>query len=190
MSSTFVGLELDPASARLVPPTAALGASFVAALREGFQRGNRMKLRRVEIDRIARNVERHLVERTKVLAEIKLPSGRRVPAVPASLHWLVVDNVFVGEMSFRHELNAYLKQSGGNIGYGIRPSFRGHGFGKRLLALGMDEARRIGLSRLLLTCHENNPHSARIIEANGGALENTVADIFGGGPLRRYWIDL
>jgi predicted acetyltransferase len=66
----------------------------------------------------------------------------------------------------------------------------GRGFGTRLLALGKDEARGKGLSALLITCHDDNPASARVIEANGGVLEDIVDDIFGGGPLRRYWIAL
>ncbi len=110
--------------------------------------------------------------------------------VPVSLHWLVVDATFVGELSFRHVLNDYLRLSGGHMGYGIRPSLRGRGFGKRLLALGKEAAARRGLTRLLITCHDDNIASARVIEANGGVLEDIVDDIFGGGPLRRYWIEL
>jgi predicted acetyltransferase len=32
--------------------------------------------------------------------------------------------------------------------------------------------------------------SARVIEANGGELENVIDDPAGHGPLRRYWITL
>jgi predicted acetyltransferase len=37
---------------------------------------------------------------------------------------------------------------------------------------------------------QDNVASARIIEANGGELENVIADPAGRGPLRRYWIAL
>jgi predicted acetyltransferase len=43
---------------------------------------------------------------------------------------------------------------------------------------------------VLLTCDDRNLASARIIEANGGRLENVVADPAGRGALRRYWISL
>jgi predicted acetyltransferase len=58
------------------------------------------------------------------------------------------------------------------------------------LALALDECRRVGLRRALLTCLQDNVASARIIEANGGELENVIADPAGRGPLRRYWIAL
>lgn len=176
--------------AALVPPDRRYGPSFVEALREGFRRGNRPRLRPREVAAVERDLDAYLALRLRQTGDIVLPGGRRVPAVPCSLHWLVAGETFIGEMSFRHVLNDYLRLSGGHIGYGIRPHFEGRGFGKRLLALGKAEARKKGLTRLLLTCHEANPASAGIIEANGGRLEDVVQDIFGGGPLRRYWIDL
>ena len=69
-------------------------------------------------------------------------------------------------------------------------SRQGQGYGKLILALALDECRRIGLARVLLTCLQDNVASARIIEANGGELENVIADPAGRGPLRRYWIAL
>lgn len=179
-----------PEDARLVAPSRRWRASFVAAAQEGFRRGNRAAMSPREVARLKRDFDGFLAERVRQTGSIVLPGGERVQPVPFSLHWLVVGDEFVGEMSFRHELNAYLRLSGGHIGYGIRPSFAGRGFGKRLLALGKIEARRLGLRRLLVTCHDDNPASTRIIEANGGVLEDIVDDIFGGGPLRRYWIDL
>ncbi len=143
-----------------------------------------------EITRVARHFEDHLAERMRQTGEIVLPGGRRVQGVPVSLFWLVAGDVFVGELSFRHHLNDYLRLSGGHMGYGVRPRLMDRGFGKRMLALGKLEARRCGLDRLLITCHDDNPASARVIEANGGVLEDVVDDIFGGGPLRRYWIEL
>ena len=179
-----------PAQTRLVPPSARWRDSFVAALEEGFRRGSRPAMRPREVAKVRRAFDRHLAERTRQTGEIILPGGRRVEGVPVSLLWLVADDVFIGEMSFRHRLNDYLRLSGGHVGYGVRPSLMGRGFGTRLLALGKAEARRLGLQALLVTCHDDNPGSARVIETNGGVLEDIVDDIFGGGPLRRYWIAL
>lgn len=178
------------AEARLATPSPRWRQSFLEALAEGFRRGNRPPLRRGQIAAVERDFDAFLAARLSQTGDIILPGGRRVPAVPCSLHWLVAGEVFIGEMSFRHTLNDHLRLSGGHVGYGIRPSLTGRGFGKRLLALGKDEARRLGLTRLLVTCHDDNPASAAIIEANGGGLEDVVDDIFGGGPLRRYWIAL
>lgn len=179
-----------PRDAVLAAPDRRYKESFVAALREGFRRGNRPPSRPREIARIEERFDAHLEDRLQQTADIVLPGGRHVPGVPVSLHWLVAGPTFVGELSFRHGLNDYLRLSGGHMGYGIRPGLEGRGFGKRLLALGMDEARRRGLTKLLVTCHDHNLASARVIEANGGVLENVVDDIFGGGLLRRYWIEL
>ena len=48
-------------------------------------------------------------------------------------------------------------------------------------------ARAAGVDRVLVTYANDNVGSSRVIEANGGRLENIV-DIEG-QPLRRYWID-
>ena len=45
-----------------------------------------------------------------------------------------------------------------------------------------------GLKKVLITCDDKNVASYKIIEKNGGQLENKVADE--GRITRRYWIDL
>lgn len=188
--SASVVVTPRPHEARLVAPSPRWRESFLAALEEGFRRGSRPAIRPREIAKIRRDFDAHLAERTRQTGEIVLPGGRRLEGVPVSLHWLVAGEVFIGELSFRHRLNDYLRLSGGHVGYGVRPSLWGRGFGTRLLALGIEEARARALSRLLVTCHADNPASARVIEANGGVLEDVVDDIFGGGALKRYWIRL
>ena len=68
----------------------------------------------------------------------------------------------------RHGLSPALRREGGHIGYDVRPSARRRGLGTRLLSLTLEEARRIGLPRVLLTCDDDNVASGRIILANGG----------------------
>ena len=121
---------------------------------------------------------------------VRLPTGALVPKVPHSLLWLVEGDQFVGEVSIRHELNAWLRAAGGHIGYGIRRSRRRRGYGRLILALALEECRRLTIERVLLTCVEDNLASARIIEANGGRLEDVIDDPDGRGRLRRYWISL
>ena len=58
-----------------------------------------------------------------------------------------------------------------------------------MLALGLEEAKKMGLERVLITCLDTNLASAATIEACGGILENKMPD--GEGALnRRYWISL
>jgi predicted acetyltransferase len=176
--------------ARLVTPAMRHARSYVAALREGFRRGEQ----EVVSERRARQIEAdftgYLATITDQRGHITLASGERVRKVPFSLHWLCDGEEFIGEASIRHQLNAHLMQEGGHIGYGIRPSRRDRGYGKRILALALVECRRLGIERVLVTCLERNIASAKIIEANGGLLENVIAAPSGHGALRRYWIDL
>ena len=87
---------------------------------------------------------------------VRLPTGQIVPKVPFSVFWLVEGDEFIGETHVRHELNDYLIKEGGHVGYGIRPSRQGQGYGKLILALALDECRRIGLARVLVTCLQDN----------------------------------
>ncbi len=110
--------------------------------------------------------------------------------VRESVFWLIDDEVYIGRLSLRHTLTAPLLQLGGHIGYEIRPSCRLRGYGKAILHLGLEEAQAIGLKRALVTCDDTNIGSAKIIEANGGRLENTVLLLGRDVPTRRYWIDI
>jgi len=116
----------------------------------------------------------------------KLRPGR----VPASEFWLIDDDDFAGRLSLRHELNEYLLKMGGHIGYEIRPSKRRQGYGTKILRLGLEKARELGLRRVLVTCDEDNIGSKKIIVHNGGMFENAIEIV--GDPVKklRYWIDI
>ena len=110
--------------------------------------------------------------------------------VPGSYFWLINDNEFIGRLSLRYELNENLLKVGGHIGYEIRPSKRRQGYGTKILRLGLEKARELGLHRVLVTCDEDNIGSKKIIERNGGMLENAIE--IEGDPVKklRYWIDV
>ncbi|WP_404289567.1 GNAT family N-acetyltransferase [Glutamicibacter arilaitensis] len=117
--------------------------------------------------------------------------------VNQSTLWLERDGHYLGAVSLRHELiNDALKQVGGHIGYGLRPSARGAGLAKRALGEMLEISRRRGLEEVLLTCADSNIASARTIESCGGVLERIcpveeIAEPFGlHEPQRRYWIKL
>lgn len=105
--------------------------------------------------------------------------------------WLVQDEKeVVGVFRLRPHLNDLYRQVGGHIGYDIAPAHRGKGYGTRLLALGLEEAKRRGLTRLFLTCNADNVASARIIEKNGGQFQDEIFWEKTGIQKRRYWIEL
>jgi GNAT superfamily N-acetyltransferase len=58
------------------------------------------------------------------------------------------DGRIVGMLNIRHELNDFLRDYGGNIGYGVRPSERRKGYATRILQMALDYCRELGLLRL------------------------------------------
>ena len=110
--------------------------------------------------------------------------------------WLAVrrsDSRVVGIINYRPSpLSDFLLQYGGHIGYCIRPAERRKGYAKEQLRLTLEKCRAAGEERVLLTCDPDTA-SERTILANGGVLENEVADEPGlgkSGTIRRYWITL
>ena len=117
----------------------------------------------------------------------RLPFG----IVPYHSFWLVQDERHIlGELRLRHRLTEALAIEGGHIGYNIRPAERRKGYGTLQLRLGLEKARGIGLTRVLVTCDDGNLPSAKIIEANGGVLSGRAISPESGVPVRQYWIEL
>jgi predicted acetyltransferase len=114
---------------------------------------------------------------------LELPSGW----VPSSDLAADVNGELVGRVSIRHELNEFLRDYGGHIGYGVRPAYRGRGFGTEILRQALIVARAQGVEAILLTCDDDNVVSAKIIERLGGVHHDTRTSP-DGQPIRRYWI--
>ena len=110
--------------------------------------------------------------------------------VPESMFWLVEDDRYIGQARIRHKLNDNLLNIGGHIGYYIRPSMRNKGYGTKILKLALPQAKELGIDRALLTCDETNIGSRKIIEKNGGVLENKVPNPEGGPDKLRFWVNL
>lgn len=96
-------------------------------------------------------------------------------------------NIFVGAVNIRHYLTEKLKFSGGHIGDGIRPSERRKGYGSAMIGLAIEEAKKMGINRVLMCCDKKNIASAKSIINNGGILENEVT--LNGVVIQRYWIN-
>lgn len=111
--------------------------------------------------------------------------------VPHTTYWLVEnDKEVVGATNIRHELTEKLKVEGGHIGYGIRPSSRGKGYGTAILELALPKAKQLGLERVLVTCDKDNIRSAKVILRNGGELSSEVYSEDKQATFQLYWIDL
>lgn len=97
-------------------------------------------------------------------------------------------NIFVGAVNIRHYLNERLLLTGGHIGDGIRPSERRKGYATAMIALALEECKKLGIHRVLMCCDKDNIGSAKSIIRNGGVLENEVEA--NGHLEQRYWIQL
>jgi predicted acetyltransferase len=102
--------------------------------------------------------------------------------VPHSTRWVVEGDEFLGSLSLRHVLTPGLRAVGGHIGYSVRPSARGRGVATEGLRLMLPVAAGLGIDPVLVTCDDDNLASARVIERNGGVLEDVLRG------KRRYWI--
>lgn len=100
------------------------------------------------------------------------------------------DNRIVGTINVRWNLTEAMKRFGGNIGYGIRPTERRKGYNKINLYLGMQEAQKLGLDRVMLDCDVNNLGSDRTLKALGGILERTEVDPEDNILTNVYWFDV
>ena len=109
---------------------------------------------------------------------IDLPRG----IVPSTTYWGVVNNKVVGNLNLRHFLNKNLREVGGHIGYGVHPKERGRGYATEMLRLGLKKAWAMGMNKALITCDVANIASRKVIEKNGGLLENQKGDKL------RFWI--
>ena len=110
--------------------------------------------------------------------------------VPSTTYFAIreSDDRLVGVIDLRHHIDhPILGTWGGHCGYSVRPSERGKGYAKEMLRLNIQNAKRMGIPRLLLVCVETNAASEKTILANGGVFESYIE--VDGCRMKRYWIE-
>ena len=109
-----------------------------------------------------------------------LPDGR----VPMTTYWLFSGPRPVALCKMRHRLTNSLRRVGGHIGYCVRPTERGRGYGNAALGLTLLAAGERNIDPILITCNEDNEPSRRVAERNGGVFDRSESG------LSYYWISV
>ncbi|KOU64938.1 acetyltransferase [Streptomyces sp. MMG1533] len=171
---------------RLVPPDTRFRTSFLAAVRENVAEGEYFGdtlLRELSVHGGSWHTPEGFARYVAAVREEELEEGRRPDGfVPATWFWYVDGDDYIGRIQVRHRLTPRLRDYGGHIGYGVRPSARRRGHATEMLRGVLPYARALGLGSVLVTCDTTNIGSRKVIEANGGEFEDER-----GGKLR-YWI--
>ena len=75
---------------------------------------------------------------------------------------------YVGIFNLRHELNDFLRNGPGHVGYAIRKSMRNRGYATEGVKALFPEAKKLGIQEIFLSCNKDNAASQRVIEKCGG----------------------
>jgi len=177
---------------QLVRPAAPFMASFIEAMREGYSRDTLRPETPQSIAAIEAQPDWFVGRLLAPPKTVILPDGSTGERVPETVFWWVEGDTFLGSIQVRHSLNAVLSIWGGHIGYAVRPSAQGQGHASAMLHQMLDHVRReLKLDRVLLTANTKNIPSIRVIEKNGGLLDDTIPHPWiEGDEGRRYWITL
>lgn len=119
-------------------------------------------------------------------------TGEFIPEgwVRSGLFVAELDGRIVGRISVRYELNDFLTEVGGHLGYGVIPEFRGRGIASQLCRFALTELANAGVKSALVTCDESNSASRATILGCGGKLDEnrpSIEDSEGKTTLR-HWI--
>ncbi len=128
-------------------------------------------------------------EMLAILEDERLGRNLKPGRVPHTMLYGFIHGKIIGRVSIRHELNDFLIQRGGNIGYAVAEKYRGSGNATLLMKEGMRYCKEnLGLKEILVTCDDENTPSWKIIEKFKARLENKIKDQ--DKLIRRYWVTL
>ncbi len=116
-------------------------------------------------------------------------SAPQTGRVNCQTYFAFYKDTIVGTIQIRETLNDALMNTGGHIGYGVRPSERRKGYATAMLFLALEKCRKLGMEKVLITCDKSNIASAKTIQKCNGILENEFIES-DDNIIQRYWIKL
>ncbi|MEV0257240.1 GNAT family N-acetyltransferase [Streptomyces sp. NPDC050732] len=171
----------------LVPPTALVHRSYIAAMEEFRSEGRGGDDDDTTLGRTLRDYGEKWHDPAVFARHLAEVSAAAYPAepysVPVTTLWYVDGADYLGRVAIRHTIaTRFLREYGGHIGYDVRPTARRRGHATQMLLGCLPYAARLGLESVLVTCDTDNTGSRKVIEAAGGTFEDER-----GGKLR-FWI--
>lgn len=174
---------------RLIAPDLDRMAEYAAALKRGWSPNNERDVSGEQFALYQSDPQALLDDMTRQDGTLTLGSGAVVPRLPSRVFW-IDDGEVSGYLNLRWQPGTEIlpPYCHGHIGYAVVPWKRRRGYATQALALALPLARDVGLTRINITCDENNEPSRRVIVANGGVPAGRFA---ADGKLKlSFWIDL
>ena len=125
------------------------------------------------------NVSREEFEKVVIPKLLRNSEGLDLPEgyVPDTYFFLWDDEKIVGLFKIRHDLNDFLKNGAGHIGYGILPDSRGKGYATLGLTLAIEKCKEIiPEDEIYLSVHKDNPSSLKVQEKCGAYIVGETED--------------
>jgi predicted acetyltransferase len=173
-------------AAKLEKPSIEHKQSYLKALKEFHEEGRYTFL---DVEDVGESFEEFIEKVNNGKRHLHKPYADWIEPVPETVLWLIKDHEFIGTLNIRHRLNWHLEKWGGHIGFIVRPSMRGKGYGKKLLQKAIPYIAHMGIERALLTIDPDDKGANKIVQFVGGKMQDTLpaTDKF---PARnRYWLD-
>jgi len=172
-------------ASKLVKPSIDYKDSYIEALRE-FQEEGRFTF--LHIKDIENNFETFITDLNDGTRHLHKPYENWVEPVPETILWFIKEDNYIGSVNIRHRLNWHLEKWGGHLNFMIRPSWRGKGYGKKILQKAIPCVCYLGIDRALIMADPEDLAAQKIIEFAGAEFQDETPKTDQFPPRKRYWI--
>lgn len=182
LRGTAIGPRIEPAQIRLEPPSESYLESFFQAMAEFAAEGNPQVAESMSRDQFPAYVQR--------LHDQAIGKNLKEGHVPSVEFWIIDSEGYAGRIILGLTFFPSPERLGNHVGYAVRPSKRQKGYATKALQYLLDEARKLGVYKLMPVCDSTNLASRKVIESNGGVLLDLMPNNKPGDSSLRFLIDL